>query len=128
MLHAAARLLLDPHITSIQASWVKLGPEGAGVLLGAGVNDLGGTLMNESISRAAGASHGQECPPERMEEVIRGAGRSRCSGRRSTAGRRRRSVPAASARRRSSRRPAPPYDDSGLVRPAKLHRPGLAAR
>ena len=74
-LHAAARLVLDPHVTNIQASWVKLGPDGARALLDAGVNDLGGTLMNESISRAAGASHGQECPPERMEEVIRAAGR-----------------------------------------------------
>ena len=75
VLHAAARLVLDPHVTNIQASWVKLGPDGARALLDAGVNDLGGTLMNESISRAAGASHGQECPPERMEEVIRAAGR-----------------------------------------------------
>ena len=75
VLHAAARLILDPYVPSIQASWVKLGPDGARALLHAGVNDLGGTLMNESISRAAGASHGQECPPERMEEVIRAAGR-----------------------------------------------------
>ena len=71
--------------TNIQASWVKLGPDGARALLDAGVNDLGGTLMNESISRAAGASHGQECPPERMEQVIRAAGReprqrTRCTG------------------------------------------------
>ena len=75
VLHAAARLVLDPYVPNIQASWVKLGPDGARALLHAGVNDLGGTLMNESISRAAGASHGQECPPERMEEVIRAAGR-----------------------------------------------------
>ena len=128
VLHAASRLLLDPYITSIQASWVKLGPEGAGVLLGAGVNDLGGTLMNESISRAAGASHGQECPPERMEEVIRAAGR-RPVQRTTLYGRppeaqRARSFGAASL----EPTPAPPYDDSGLVKPAKLHRPGLVAR
>jgi FO synthase len=128
VLHAAARLLLDPHITNIQASWVKLGPEGAGVLLGAGVNDLGGTLMNESISRAAGASHGQECPPERMEDVIRRAGRIPVQ-RTTLYGR-----PPEEQRARSfgapplEATPVPPYDDSGLVRPAKLHRPGLAAR
>ena len=75
VLHAAARLVLDRYVQNIQASWVKLGPDGARALLHAGVNDLGGTLMNESISRAAGASHGQECPPERMEQVIRAAGR-----------------------------------------------------
>jgi FO synthase len=128
VLHAASRLLLDPYIPSIQASWVKLGPEGAGVLLGAGVNDLGGTLMNESISRAAGASHGQECPPERMEEVIRAAGRQPVQ-RTTLYGR-----PPEAQRARSfgaaplEPTPAPPYDDSGLVKPAKLHRPGLAAR
>ena len=54
---------------------MKLGVDGAHAALRAGVNDLGGTLMNESISRAAGAEHGQELPPERMEEAIRGAGR-----------------------------------------------------
>jgi FO synthase len=56
-------------------SWVKLGPEGVAAALRAGVNDLGGTLMNESISRSAGAEHGQEFPPERMEALIRSAGR-----------------------------------------------------
>ncbi|MDQ2911003.1 MAG: 5-amino-6-(D-ribitylamino)uracil--L-tyrosine 4-hydroxyphenyl transferase CofH, partial [Actinomycetota bacterium] len=75
LLHAVGRLALHPWITNIQASWVKLGVEGAQAALRAGANDLGGTLMNESISRAAGASHGQECPPERMEAVIRAAGR-----------------------------------------------------
>ena len=62
-------------ITNVQASWVKLGPEGTREALAAGVNDLGGTLMNESISRSAGAEYGQELPPERMEELIRSAGR-----------------------------------------------------
>jgi FO synthase len=75
LVHAVARLALHPHVTNIQASWVKLGVEGAQAALNAGVNDLGGTLMNESISRAAGASHGQEMPPERMEEAIRAVGR-----------------------------------------------------
>jgi FO synthase len=60
----------------VQASWVKLGVEGAQAALRAGANDLGGTLMNESISRAAGADHGQELPPEAMEAAIRATGRT----------------------------------------------------
>ncbi len=75
LMHAVARLALHPHITSIQTSWTKMGPLGAEACLRAGANDLGGTLMNESISRAAGASHGQEMPPEGMEALIRGLGR-----------------------------------------------------
>jgi FO synthase len=75
LVHAVARLALHPWITNIQASWVKLGPQGVAAVLRAGVNDLGGTLMNESISRAAGARHGQEMPPERMEELVRANGR-----------------------------------------------------
>ncbi|HLI19566.1 MAG TPA: 5-amino-6-(D-ribitylamino)uracil--L-tyrosine 4-hydroxyphenyl transferase CofH [Stellaceae bacterium] len=75
LMHAVGRLALHPLIPNIQTSWVKMGPEGAAVCLKAGCNDLGGTLMNESITRAAGASHGQEMPPERMEEVIRALGR-----------------------------------------------------
>ncbi|MCL6548935.1 MAG: hypothetical protein K6T30_08500, partial [Alicyclobacillus sp.] len=58
-----------------QVSWVKLGVEGAKACLEAGCNDLGGTLMNESISRSAGASHGQEMLPEEMERMIREIGR-----------------------------------------------------
>ena len=54
LVHAVARLALHPEITNIQASWVKLGPDGTRQALAAGVNDLGGTLMNESISRSAG--------------------------------------------------------------------------
>ncbi len=65
LVHAVGRLALHPWITNIQASWVKLGPDGTRQALGAGVNDLGGTLMNESISRSAGAEYGQELPPER---------------------------------------------------------------
>ncbi len=75
LMHAIARLVLHPHITDIQASWVKMGEHGLTACLNAGVNDLGGTLMNESISRAAGTTHGQEMPPERMEQVIIAAGR-----------------------------------------------------
>lgn len=75
LMHAVARLAFHPHITNIQASWVKLGAEGVSVLLRAGVNDLGGTLMNETISRAAGASHGQEMSPDVMEDLILSNGR-----------------------------------------------------
>lgn len=75
LMHAVARLALHPHITNIQASWVKLGPDGVRHCLNAGVNDLGGTLMDESISRSAGASYGQEMTPQRMEEIIRSSGR-----------------------------------------------------
>ena len=75
LLHAVARLALHPHITNIQASWVKLGPAGVAAALAAGVNDLGGTLMNESISRSAGSEHGQELSPEEMEALIRASDR-----------------------------------------------------
>ncbi|MBU2874857.1 5-amino-6-(D-ribitylamino)uracil--L-tyrosine 4-hydroxyphenyl transferase CofH [Marinobacter salexigens] len=74
-MHAVARLMLNGWIDNIQASWVKMGPELAGELLAAGVNDMGGTLMNESISRAAGAMHGQEMLPEDMARIIRDMGR-----------------------------------------------------
>ncbi|MEJ6010452.1 5-amino-6-(D-ribitylamino)uracil--L-tyrosine 4-hydroxyphenyl transferase CofH [Novosphingobium aquae] len=76
LMHAVARLALHPHLTSIQVSWVKLGTEGVKACLAGGANDLGGTLMDESISRAAGAAHGQELPPSEMEELIRAAGRT----------------------------------------------------
>jgi FO synthase len=76
LMHAVARLALNPVIPNIQCSWVKLGPEGAAACLNAGCNDMGGTLMNESISRAAGASFGQEMPPEDMERLIRSLGRT----------------------------------------------------
>jgi FO synthase len=70
LMHAVARLALHPVLTNIQTSWVKMGPEGIAACLNAGANDLGGTLMNESITRAAGAVHGEEMPPEAMEETI----------------------------------------------------------
>ena len=76
LMHAVARLALNPLITNIQTSWVKMGREGAKACLLAGANDLGGTLMNESITRAAGAAHGQEMPPEAMEDIIRSLGRT----------------------------------------------------
>ena len=76
LIHSVARLALHPLIPNIQTSWVKLGPDGAAACLDAGCNDLGGTLMNESISRAAGASFGQEMPPEDMEALIRSLGRT----------------------------------------------------
>ena len=75
LMHAVARLALNPLIPNIQTSWVKMGPAGAAACLEAGANDLGGTLMNESITRAAGATHGQEMPPEAMEALIRSIGR-----------------------------------------------------
>ena len=76
LLHAVARLVLHPLVNNIQVSWPKLGPAGAAQLLQAGANDLGGTLMNESISRAAGATHGQELPVAEMEALIVAAGRT----------------------------------------------------
>ena len=76
LVHAVARLALNPHITNIQASWVKLGHEGVRAALSAGCNDLGGTLMNESITRAAGTVHGQETSPQRMIEIIESARRT----------------------------------------------------
>ncbi len=75
LMHAVARLVLHPVITNIQTSWVKMGIEGAKACLQAGANDLGGTLMNESISRAAGAKHGQEMTAASMERLIRELGR-----------------------------------------------------
>ena len=76
LMHAVARLVLNPLVGSIQTSWVKMGREGAAACLQAGANDIGGTLMNESITRAAGAIHGQEMPPEAMEELVRSLGRT----------------------------------------------------
>jgi len=75
LMHAVARLALHPLISNIQTSWVKMGPAGAAICLKSGANDLGGTLMNESISRAAGTQHGQEFPPHDMEALIRSIGR-----------------------------------------------------
>ena len=76
LMHAVARLALHPLIPNIQTSWVKMGPEGVKACLKAGVNDLGGTLMDETISRAAGAAHGPEMASAVMEDLIRSAGRT----------------------------------------------------
>ncbi len=125
--HAVGRLALHPEITNVQASWVKLGPEGTRQALAAGVNDLGGTLMNESISRSAGASFGQELPPEAMERLIRSAGR---------VPRQRTTLygEPAEERVRASFGAEPlaepvslPVKEAGLVAPPRLVRPGLLA-
>lgn len=71
LMHAVARLALHGQIDNIQASWVKMGHEGVKACLNAGCNDLGGTLMNESISRAAGTLHGQETSSTEMRRIIR---------------------------------------------------------
>jgi FO synthase len=127
LMHAVGRLALHPWITNIQASWVKLGIAGAQAVLRAGANDLGGTLMNESISRAAGASHGQEMPPEAMEATIRALGRT--PRQRTTLYR----EPPADRRAASfgasplTEALNPSVSDANLERPKRLVRPGLAA-
>jgi FO synthase len=104
---------------------VKLGLDGARMALRAGANDLGGTLMNESISRAAGASHGQELPPEAMESTIRSVGRT--PRQRTTLY----GKPPAERQRASFGAPPlaeplnPSVNDANLKRPARLVRPGL---
>jgi FO synthase len=75
LMHAIARLALHPLITNIQTSWVKMGRDGVKTCLRSGANDLGGTLMDETITRSAGASHGQEMTPAEMESLIRSLGR-----------------------------------------------------
>ncbi|MDB6089861.1 MAG: fbiC [Gammaproteobacteria bacterium] len=75
LMHAVPRLVLHPLITNIQTSWVKMGASGAAVCLDAGANDLGGTLMNESITRAAGGVHGQELDAAQLQTLARGIGR-----------------------------------------------------
>ena len=74
-MHAIARIMLHGWIDNIQCSWVKEGPKLAQLLLTAGCNDVGGTLINESISTAAGASYGQLVPPSELRRWIRDAGR-----------------------------------------------------
>jgi FO synthase len=75
LMHAIGRIAYRDVIPNVQASWVKLGTTGAQQLLNAGVNDLGGTLMDENISRAAGAAHGQGLRPEDFEAVCQPLGR-----------------------------------------------------
>jgi FO synthase subunit 2 len=74
-MHAVARIFLHSYINNIQVSWVKEGVRMSQILLGAGANDFGGTLINESISTAAGASHGQLLKPKEIRSVIRSAGK-----------------------------------------------------
>lgn len=74
-MHAIARIMLHPYVRNIQVSWVKEGPKLAQWCLNAGANDLGGTLINESISTAAGATYGQLVPPRELRRWIRDAGR-----------------------------------------------------
>ncbi len=75
LMHAIARIVLHPVITNIQVSWVKMGPEGAAAILDAGANDMGGTLMDESITRAAGGVNGQEFGPAEMRALAASVGR-----------------------------------------------------
>jgi len=75
LMHAIARLALHPLIVNVQTSWVKLGSDGAAAMLRAGANDLGGTLMDESITRAAGGINGQLCDPAALAEIAARAGR-----------------------------------------------------
>ena len=125
LVHAVGRLALHPWITNVQASWVKLGLDGARAVLQAGANDLGGTLMNESISRAAGASHGQEAPPEVLEATIRSLGRT--PRQRTTLY----GEPPSEQVARSFGAPPltepvnPSVNDAGLRAPSRLVRPGL---
>ena len=106
---------------------MKLGLEGAQAVLRAGANDLGGTLMNESISRAAGAAHGQEAPPEVLEAAIRALGRT--PRQRTTLY----GEPPAEQVERSFGAPPlaeplnPSVNDAGLKAPPRLVRPGLIA-
>jgi FO synthase len=75
LMHAIARLVLHPEIRNIQTSWVKMGASGAALCLSAGANDLGGTLMNESITRAAGGVNGQEFDAASLAQLITSLGR-----------------------------------------------------
>jgi FO synthase len=127
LVHAVARLALHPEIRNVQASWVKLGPDGTRQALAAGVNDLGGTLMNESISRSAGAAFGQELPPERMEKLIRSAGRVPRQRTTLYGDPPEERVLASFAADPLAEPLNPPVQDAGLVAPPRLVRPGLIA-
>jgi FO synthase len=103
-----------------------MGLPGAQACLRSGANDLGGTLMNESISRAAGASHGQEMPPEQMEAAIREIGREPRQ-RTTLYGTPDTERTALSYGAAPLAEPLNPHvNDAGLERPARLVRPGLA--
>jgi len=74
-MHALARIVLGASFRNVQTSWVKEGPRFSAYLLGAGCNDLGGTLINESISTSAGATYGQLQSPRRLRALVRDVGR-----------------------------------------------------
>ena len=76
LMHAVGRIAYRGAIDNIQVSWVKMGADGVRQILRAGVNDLGGTLMDENISRAAGASHGQMMDAERFAAIVEPLGRT----------------------------------------------------
>jgi FO synthase len=76
LMHAVGRIAYRDSIDNIQVSWVKMGADGVRQLLRAGVNDLGGTLMDENISRAAGASHGQMMDAGRFAAIVTPLGRT----------------------------------------------------
>jgi FO synthase len=75
LMHAVGRIAYRGAIDNIQVSWVKMGRSGVTQCLQAGVNDLGGTLMDENISRAAGASHGQMMQGEDFRSIVEPLGR-----------------------------------------------------
>ena len=74
-MHAVGRIAYYPWVENVQVSWVKIGASGARQVLRAGANDLGGTLMDENISRAAGASHGQRMDEESFRAIVEPLGR-----------------------------------------------------
>ncbi|MGA9596558.1 MAG: 7,8-didemethyl-8-hydroxy-5-deazariboflavin synthase, partial [Acidimicrobiia bacterium] len=75
LIHSVARIAFDGLVDNIQASWVKLGLDAGARLLQAGCNDLGGTIMDETISRSAGAAHGTSVEAGDLEAIIRSIGR-----------------------------------------------------
>ena len=87
LMHAIGRIANHGTISNVQASWVKIGVDGVRQLLQVGVNDLGGTLMNENISRAAGATHGQGKTPAELADLVMPSGGHCSSGPRCTANR-----------------------------------------
>ncbi|GJL89102.1 MAG: FO synthase [Minwuia thermotolerans] len=128
LMHAVPRLVFNGLIDNIQTSWVKMGPAGVRACLAAGANDLGGTLMNETITRAAGAAHGEEMPPHMMEDLIRQSGR--------TVRQRTTTYETAPESRTQRSRQAAPLEDVVNTpatrydrdqRPSRLVRPGLEA-
>ena len=118
-MHAVGRIAYAGAIDNIQISWVKTGVGGARQALQAGCNDLGGTLMDENISRAAGASHGQEADDVTFGAIVEPLGRplvqrTTLYGRTTTVGRRLRPVDDDGLAARRARRPAPPAFPSQL--------------